>query len=205
MKKTMYYYVGFVIALILLVGCAPVKTTYYKPLIDDGYYKGPCGGPDNYGATRLNTKLAYFVYVSTDNNNGVSATNVGINFKVYPGSILTLASGSIILSGINYHAEVPIGTIHKREWKPAEKKLVETEFSFSDQLIGYPETNIGAVSFNLSEIQKWGGFSFELAMPPYWGDEFTVKLPSMKLDGEVVNSRELKVRKVTEHYWMFIC
>lgn len=207
MSKTMHcYVVGSVISLVLLLGgCAPIQTTYYRPFIENGYYKGPCGGPDNFGATRLNEKLAYFVYVVTDGKDSVSATKIGIDLRVHPSSVLTLSTEAVVLNGSNYHVEIPIGGIHKREWKADQQKLVQSEYNFSDQLIGYPETNLPALTFGLSEIQRWGGFSFEIAMPPYLGDEFFVTLPRMKLDGEVVNSAVLKVRKVTGHHWQFIC
>jgi hypothetical protein len=205
-KIARYYVVAYMIALIILLGgCAPIQATYYKPLTEDGYYKGPCGGPDNFGATKLNEELAYFVYVATDGKDSVSATKIGIDLRVYPASIVTLATGTVVVNGSNYHIEVPIGRIHKREWKAEQKKLVQTEYSFPDQLTGYPETNVPAWTFGLSEIQKWGGFSFEVTIPPYAGDELSVTLPGMKLNGEVVNSPVLKVIKVTEHYWQFLC
>jgi len=189
----------------LVVGCAPIKATYFKPLIEDGYYKGPCGGPDNFGARILNEKLAYFVYVVTEGKDSISATKIGFNFKVHPSSTLTLASGVVIVNGNNYHHELLISTIQKQEWKTNEKKLEKTEFKYSDQLIGYPESNLPAWTFGLSEIQKWGGFSFEITIPPYSGEELLVTLPSMIVDGQVFSPSVLKVIKTTEHYWQFIC
>lgn len=193
------------ICCLLVTGCAPIKATYYKPLIEDGYYKGPCGAPDNFGATKLNEKLAYFVYVVTEGKNSFSATNVGFNFRVHPGSTLTLTSESVIINGSNYHNELPIGAIQKQEWKTNEKKLVKTEFKYSDQLNGYPETNLPAWTFGLSDIQRWGGFSFEITMPPYSGEELLITLPSMVVDGQVISPGVLKVIKTTERYWAFFC
>ncbi len=189
----------------LIAGCAPIKTTYYKPLVDDGYYKGPCGGPDNYGATKLNEKLAYFVYVVTEGKDNISATKIGFNFRVHPSSVLTLTTGNVIVNGSNYHHELSISTIQKQEWKTDEKKLVKSEFKYSDPLIGYTESNLPAWTFGLSEIQRWGSFSFEITIPPYSGDELLIILPSMIIDGQVVNPGVLKVIKTTEHYWQHIC
>jgi len=192
------------ICCMLVAGCALVKATYYKPLVD-GYYKGACGGPDNYGAKKLNEKLAYFVYVVSDCKESTSAIKIGFNFRVHPGSVLTLTSGTVIVNGSNYHQELPICTIQKQEWKADEKQLVKTEFKYSAPLIGYPESRLQTSKFGLSEILKWGGYSFEFTIPPYSGNELFITLPGLIIDGQYVTPDVLKVIKTTEYYWQFNC
>lgn len=188
---------------LLITSCTAVQTTYYKPIIKDGYYKGQSGGESNYGATRVNDNLVYFIKVRT-NSNKLAIDNIKIEYRVNPKNILKLDSDTIHLIGNNYNIKIPIGTIHKDEWKKEEARLIRTQYTSSNELIGYPETNLPAFTFQLTEPQKWGTFYFEIEPPHYNGNELSIELPKMKLNNEVIEVQILKIKKVTEYNMIYI-
>jgi hypothetical protein len=191
--------------IIFVTGCTPVKQTYYKPEVNDGYYKTQCGGPSNYGATHLSDKLVYFVYIKTNEGKQISVDEVKFIFRVEPNSTLNFTNNKIALFSSGYNSEILISSVEKREWNKEQLKLEKTNYEFTDHLIGYHETNLPTWTIAVSKIQKWGGFFFDVNIPPFNGSELSLKLPNMVLDGQLIEPEILKINKVTEHHMSFIC
>lgn len=189
------------ITIALLVACAPVRESYYKPIGSGDIYGLLCSGPRNHMGFEVTDGLG--IMVSAWKYDQEKIGSVWIEFYVGAGHILQFVVPFTSITTIHdyatykYKLEKVTYDEYLADQTPAVK--ITHEFSPSDQLHGATDSRFSPF---LTKFQTYRSYLTKVEIGGLAAKSFIVQFPEIILDGKRVEISNIRFEYRDEKIWV---